>query len=198
MTLHRQTLITLAILSLSACGGQEPSAPAAPASAATASATPAIPAAPAATAAGQATFAGFGDMRFGMDEAAFRQAWGGELKTQPPAAGSTCAYFYPAWSKTPPDLGFMFEEGKFVRYDVATAKEIAPGGGKVGMDKGELARLYGDKGQTFPDKYDPSASTFRVQGEGDAAAVFAIGADGKVSKWRVGVPPQVDYVEGCH
>jgi hypothetical protein len=194
MAPHRKTLAALATLCLSACGGQEPSVPAAPASAATAATAPAIPAAPT----GQATFAGFGDMRFGMDEAAFRQAWGGELKTQPPAAGSTCAYFYPSWSKTPPELGFMFEDGKFVRYDVATAKETAPGGGKVGMDKGELARLYGDKGETFPDKYDPAASTFRVRGEGGAAAVFAIGADGKVSTWRVGMPPQVDYVEGCH
>lgn len=193
MTLHRPLLAALLIAGLAACGGNEPAAPVAQAPSASTVTAPAVPAAPT----GQATFAGFGDMRLGMDEAAFRQAWGGELKTQPPAKGSTCTYFYPVWAKTPPDLGFMFEEGKFVRYDVATAKETAPGGGKVGMDKSELARLYGDKGETSPDKYDPAASTFRVRGEGGAAAVFAIGADGKVSKWRVGVAPQVDYVEGC-
>lgn len=198
MTLHRPLLSVFLTAGLAACGGNEPAAPVAQAPAASTAAAPAIPAAPAPAApTEQATFAGFGDMRFGMDEAAFRQAWGGELKTQPPAKGSTCAYFYPTWSKTPPDLGFMFEQGKFVRYDVATAKQAAPGGGKVGMDKSELVRLYGDKGETFPDKYDPAASTFRVRGEEGAAAVFAIGADGKVSKWRVGVPPQVDYVEGC-
>lgn len=196
MRFHRPTLAALVTLALAACSGAESPAPSVTAPAAATSTVPANPAAPAAPA-GQASFAGFGDMRFGMDEAAFRKAWGGELKTQPPAAGATCTYFYPVWSRTPPDLGFMFEEGKFVRYDVATAKELAPGGGKVGMDKAELARLYGDRGETSPDKYDPAASTFRVRGEGDAAAVFAIGADGKVSKWRVGVSPQVDYVEGC-
>ncbi len=201
MTLHRAMPMTLMIAlmtaGLAACGGSEPSPQAAqPPATASASTAPAIPPAPAAPE-GQATFAGFGAMRFGMDEAAFRRAWGGELKTQPPVAGSTCTYFYPVWSKTPPDLAFMFEAGKFVRYDVATAKEVAPGGGKVGMDKAGLVRLYGEKGEMSPDKYDPAASTFRVRGEDDAAAVFAIGADGKVSKWRVGVSPQVDYVEGC-
>ena len=30
-----------------------------------------------------------------------------------------------------------------------------------------------------------------------AVLVLELGADGKVSAWRVGLPPQVDYVEGC-
>jgi hypothetical protein len=27
--------------------------------------------------------------------------------------------------------------------------------------------------------------------------LFATDADGRVNEWRIGVPPQVDYVEGC-
>lgn len=188
----------LLAMTLAACGGSEPAAPPAAASAS----APAAPvSAPVATSVpgstGQASFAGFGAMRFGMDEAAFRQAWGGELKTQAPSQGSTCAYFYPVWAKTPPDLAFMFEQGKFVRYDVTSVKEVAPGGGAVGMSKDELLRRYDRQGEEQPDKYQPGASTFRVRGDGDAAVVFQIGTDGKVSRWRVGVPPQVDYVEGC-
>lgn len=193
MTLLRAMPACLLALSLVACGGDGGGEPAATQSAAPASA----PAAAVPGPVGQASFAGFGSMRFGMDEAAFRQAWGGELKTQPPAPGSTCTYFYPVWATSPPELAFMFEEGRFVRYDVAGAKEIAPGGGTVGMRRDELLRLYGHQGEEQPDKYESGASTLRVRGDGGAAAVFQLGAEGKVSKWRVGVSPQVDYVEGC-
>jgi hypothetical protein len=31
----------------------------------------------------------------------------------------------------------------------------------------------------------------------DATLVFEIDADGRVTAWRAGLPPQVDYVEGC-
>lgn len=182
---------------LAACsnGGSDTQAPP-PVSAAT-TASAASPAAPATDALAMASFAGYGDMRFGIDEAAFRKAWGGDLKGQPPAAGSSCTYLYPKWVKTPAEIGFMLEGGHFVRYDVTSAKETAPGGGKIGMDKAQLLALYGGKAQEQPDKYVPSASTLRVEGDDHSVVLFELGADGKVTKWRVGVPPQVDYVEGC-
>jgi len=145
---------------------------------------------------GQANWKGFGDMRFGMDEAAFRQAWGGDLNGGA-APGSDCAMFAPKWARTPPELAFMLEHGRFVRYDVRGDKETAPGGGKVGMDKAKVLALYGDKVLESPAKYEAGASTLRVMGTDSAVLIFDIGADGKVKVWRVGVPPQIDYVEGC-
>jgi predicted small lipoprotein YifL len=191
MTLIRAVPASLLAMSLAACGG---GGPAVPPSAPSASASAPV-SAPGDLA--QASFAGFGTMRFGMDEAAFRRAWGGELMSRPPAPGSTCTYFYPVWSKAPPELAFMFEQGRFVRYDVTGSKEIAPGGGTVGMSRDELMRRYRRQGEEQPDKYQSGASTYRVRGDGDAAVVFEIGTEGIVKKWRVGVPPQVDYVEGC-
>lgn len=38
---------------------------------------------------------------------------------------------------------------------------------------------------------------FRVDGENGAVLIFDIGANGKIKAWRVGVPPQIDHVEGC-
>ena len=32
---------------------------------------------------------------------------------------------------------------------------------------------------------------------GEGVVVFETGADDVVTEWRVGLPPQVDYVEGC-
>ena len=135
-------------------------------------------------------------MRFGMDEAAFRQAWSGELSGGA-APGSDCAMFAPIWTKPPAELSFMLEHGRFVRYDVRGAKEIAPGGGRVGMDKAQLLGLYSHDSMESPAKYDPGASQLRVEDKSGGVLIFDIGADGKVKAWRVGVPPQIDYVEGC-
>jgi hypothetical protein len=105
--------------------------------------------------------------------------------------------FAPKWARTPPELAFMLEHGHFVRYDVRSDKEAAPGGGKVGMDKAQVLALYGDKVLESPAKYEAGASTLRVEGSDNGVLIFDIGADSKVKAWRVGVMPQIDYVEGC-
>jgi hypothetical protein len=147
--------------------------------------------------AGLARFDGYGDMRFGMDETAFRRAWQGDL-TGSVDAGGACSYLRPIWVKQPRDFGFLFEHGRFARYDVGIAKEAAPGGGRVGMDVAQVRALYGDRMQVQPHKYEAGASYLRVTApEGSAVLVFETDAGGKVVRWRVGVPPQIDYVEGC-
>ena len=179
-------------LMLVACQSHDESS--APASAMTAPTS--APASGSNDALSQASYTGFGDMRFGMDEAAFRKAWSGEL-TGGAAPGSDCAMFAPKWAASPPALSFMLEHGRFVRYDVRGSKETAPGGGKVGMDKAQVLALYGTGGTESPAKYEPGASQLRVEGSNGGVLIFDIGADGKVKAWRVGVPPQIDYVEGC-
>ena len=147
----------------------------------------------------QARFDGYGDMKLGstIDEA--KTAWAGELNGVAPAEGSTCHYLTPKWASSASEFGFMMEDGKFVRYDVGTAKEAAPGGGKVGMVVEQLKLLYGEALQSAPHKYVEGGKVFTVAASDGSPAklVFEIDAAGKVSAWRVGVPPQVDYVEGC-
>lgn len=143
-----------------------------------------------------ASYSGYGDLHFGLSEADFRKNWG-DLKGGPTAAGSTCKILYPIWIRQmPPDIGFMFEGDKFVRFDVRTAKEAAPGGGKVGMTLEQIAALY-PAAQKQPQKYDADAVDMRVSGDNGAALLFEVDKSGKVNAWRVGLPPQVDYVEGC-
>jgi hypothetical protein len=146
----------------------------------------------------QASFAGYGDMKLGstVDEA--KAAWGGELNGKP-SEGSTCYYLTPKWVKKPSDFAFMAEDGKFVRYDVGIDKEAAPGGGKVGMTVDELQKLYGNALQTSPHKYVEGGQYLSIAASGVAPSklVFETDAAGKVSAWRVGLSPQVDYVEGC-
>jgi hypothetical protein len=143
-----------------------------------------------------ANYGGYGDLHFGLSEADFRKNWG-DLKGGSAAVGSTCKILYPVWVKQmPPDIGFMFEGDKFVRYDVRTDKEPAPGGGKVGMTLGQIAALY-PSAQKQPQKYDADAIDMRVPGDNGAALLFEVDKSGKVNAWRVGMPPQIDYVEGC-
>jgi hypothetical protein len=187
MTLRRLGLLWLCVM-LASCQSHDEAPAPAPASTAAASVDR--------DTLSQARWQGFGDMRFGMDEASFRKAWGGDLKGGADV-GSDCAMYAPVWAKAPYELSFMLEHGRFVRYDVSGNKETAPGGGKVGMAKADVMALYAGKVKQSANTYDPAASVFRVDGESGAVLIFDIGADGKVKAWRVGVPPQIDYVEGC-
>lgn len=146
----------------------------------------------------QASFLGYGDMKLGstVDEA--RAAWGGELNGAP-MEGTTCHYLWPKWISRPADFAFMMEDGRFVRYDVGTDKETAPGGGKVGMSVEELQKLYSGALKASPHKYTQGGQYLSMDA-GDVAPtrlVFEVDAAGKVTSWRVGMSPQVEYVEGC-
>lgn len=146
----------------------------------------------------QASFLGYGDMKLGSTVEEARAAWGGELNGAP-MEGTTCHYLWPKWISRPADFAFMMEDGRFVRYDVGTDKETAPGGGKVGMSVEELQKLYGGALKGAPHKYTQGGQYLSMDA-GDVAPtrlVFEVDAAGKVTSWRVGLSPQVEYVEGC-
>ncbi len=145
-------------------------------------------------------FAGFGPAKFGASAEEVRMAWGGDLGDAAPSEPGGCYYLIPA---TQPRQGykiaFMVEGDRFVRIDVASDQIVAPGGGKVGMDEAELQKLYHGALQLMPHKYVEGGHTLSVAASGVSPArlVFETGADGKATAWRIGLPPQVDYVEGC-
>ena len=162
-----------------------------------------MPVSPASVAAPQpidatlARYDGYGDLRFGMSAAQAAQAWNGELKPLP-AASEPCHYLTPKWVKVPADFALMIDNDRFVRYDVGTAHEVAPGGGRIGMTAVEIAQRYPGVGHR-PHKYVEGAEVLRVRDPagGPGVLVFETDAAGRVTAWRAGVAPQVDYVEGC-
>jgi hypothetical protein len=145
---------------------------------------------------GLARYDGYGDMRFGMSEDEARKAWGGALDGEP---GEGCHYLNPAWEKAPSYFAFMFDGGKFVRYDVGNDKEVAPGGGRVGMGEAEIDAAYPGRVAKSPHKYVDGGKYLRVKAAdgGDGALVFETDAAGKVKEWHAGLAPQVDWIEGC-
>lgn len=202
------TLAPLLVLALVACNREPPATPAAdlppPASdqpvedVPPATAPPAGAAGAAPAASGMARWDGYGDARFGMGAAQVRQAWPGALEGSP-AEGTTCFHLSPAGQAGPARLALMIEDDRFVRYSVESDAMVAPGGGRVGMDAGQIAALYPDRVREQPHKYVEGGRYLRIPAADDSGAVllFEVGADGVVDEWRLGLPPQVDYVEGC-
>ena len=204
--MKRYLILAAAVaLALSACKQETtveaPMAAADPAPATPPVTEPVVPAEPAVVVApaSQASFTGYGDMKLGSTLEQAKTAWAGELQESKPAEGSTCHYLMPKWVSKASEFGFMVEEGKFVRYDVGTDKEIAPGGGKVGMVVEQLMLLYGGSLQSAPDKYVEGGKVLTITAPDGSPAKLVFQGDGvgSVTGWRVGLPPQVDYVEGC-
>lgn len=148
---------------------------------------------------GTVSFEGFGPAPFGSDAEQVRMAWGNDLGDATPSEPGGCYYLSPQpLGSAGYDIGFMIEGDRFARIDVGNPGYTAPGGGKVGMARAELERLYAGRIEASPHKYVEGAHTLRVAGpDGERAAVFETDAAGTVTAWRIGVPPQVDYVERC-
>jgi hypothetical protein len=177
-------------------------APAAPPATPEPAAPPATPDAPAPdTDAGLASFTGYGDMKFGIAAADMARAWGGELATVGKEYNDACYFMTPTWAKVPAELNFMIGNGRFARVGTESAKLVAPGGGRIGMERSAIEKLYPGRIEAQPHKYtDGEYLRIRDPAGGTGVLIFetdAKGAAGKVTEWRVGVPPEVDYVEGC-
>ncbi|MEO6155505.1 MAG: lectin [Thermomonas sp.] len=145
----------------------------------------------------QASFSGYGEVKFGTAAADMAKAWGGELKEMGKGENASCYFMAPAWVKNSAEFNFMIVDGKFVRFGTESARFLAPGGGKVGMTATEIHSLYPGRIEDQPHKYT-EGKYLRIK---DAASgnvlLFETDNAGHVTEWRVGMPPQVDYVEGC-
>ena len=152
---------------------------------------------------GPASYRGFAGAEFGMDAAQVRAVWDGELEggpgDGPGAESASCFHLSPAGQPSMGYFALMFGEDGFARYSVANDQMTAPGGGRRGMDDAEIVQLYGDgKVERQPHKYsDGEYLRIRDPAGSDAVLIFETDAEGTVTEWRVGLPPQVDYVEGC-
>lgn len=160
-----------------------------------------VPPGEAAPADGRIGFGGFGPAGFGSSAKQVRMAWGGELGGVPPDRPGGCQYLVPQpQGRDGYKVAFMIEADRLVRIDVDDPAVVAPGGGRIGMTRAQLATLYSDI-EERPHKYtdglylrirDPAGGSgvllFETDGTGDAA---------RIGEWRVGLAPQIDYVEGC-
>lgn len=159
--------------------------------------TPSSAAALGKVASGDASWQSYGPLQLGIGAEQLRTLWPGELQGDVVADGG-CYYLSPAGEGDARPF-FMIEGDRFVRYDLRSSAAPAPGGGTVGMELAQLQALYPHADAPQPHKYVAGGKVLRVPAAEGGARVLVIelGVDGKASAWRVGLPPQVDYVEGC-
>ncbi|KRG66541.1 hypothetical protein ABB26_00365 [Stenotrophomonas humi] len=188
--------VAVVIVLLAACN-RTPEPVATPQTAPAAEANPAPAPAVETAAKSDADWQGYGPAQLGVDAEQLATAWGAELQGDAAADGG-CYYLQPV-GQGQGGVAFMIEAGHFVRYDLRTADIAAPGGGRVGQDLAQLQALYPQAEAPQPHKYEEGGKTLRVPAADGSQGmlVFELGADGKTKAWRVGLPPQVDYVEGC-
>lgn len=145
-------------------------------------------------------FEGFGPAKFGASEEEVRMAWGRPLEAGTPAEGATC---YQLRMEPMPENGkgilFLFEDGKFARYDVDVPLHVAPGDLTTGMTADKVEAAFPGRVESQPHKYVEGARNLVVSPEngGEARLVFETDAAGTIVSWRIGLPPQIHYVEGC-
>ncbi len=137
----------------------------------------------------------FGALRYGMSRKDADKAAGGALESAAPSDKSC----YIAHRAGQPEISYLFEGDKLMRIEVRTPGVLADGGGRVGMGIDEIRTLYAGHLTEQPGKYDPNARLLKVAGEksGSGGLIFETDANGTVLAYRAGLPPALDYVEGC-
>jgi len=143
---------------------------------------------------------GVAGVAFGTAPDALRTAWPGGALPDAPVAPGLCHFLY-AQPKPQDGYGvaFMVEGDKFVRVDVEAPDVIAPGGGHAGMTADAIRAAYAGRIEEQPHKYLEGGKYLVVSPAdgGTARLVFEVDAAGNVTGWRLGLPPQVNQVEGC-
>lgn len=145
-------------------------------------------------------FDGAGPVRVGMTVDEARAALGGDFAAE--GAGAEpggCEYARSA--AAPPGLAFMVEEGRVVRVDVRDSSAVATRmGARVGDTEERVRALYGGRMRIQPHKYVEGGRYLVVLPEeprdGRLRMIFETDGE-RVTRYRAGTTPQVEWVEGC-
>jgi hypothetical protein len=183
---------------LSACGERPGSAAAPPDR--TAAETVPVPA-ERITDATRVGFSGAGPIMIGMTRAEAERVLGETLLPPegPGAAATDCRYVH---LKTGPQgLAFMLTGNVIARIDVDGGSALrTTAGARIGSPEDEIARLYGAAVSVMPHKYEAGGHTLTVTSRDPRQNMvhYVFETDGqKVTRYRVGRVPEVDFVERC-
>lgn len=139
---------------------------------------------------------GIGDLRAGMTyDDAVRVTPG--LRRIAGTDSTECSYL--EWPAAPPGVLVMFDEGHIARIDVDSAGTRTAAGAQVGDKASRIDSLYQGRVSAMPHKYtDGQYLVVTPPRVADSLyrLVFEV-EKGVVTRYRVGLKPQVEYVEGC-
>ena len=142
------------------------------------------------------TLDGLGKVKIGASAAELASALGEPLPA-PKVAEVSCRYMRPA--SLPSGVGIMLVNDSVARIDVdSTGIQTSEGAG-VGEDETRVVEIYRDRVAVTPHKYTgPVGHYLTVSPAADASRRIIFETDGKrVTKYRVGRLPAIEWVEGC-
>ncbi len=140
-----------------------------------------------------------GPVRYGISLTEASRALGETLTLDATEPGESCAYLHPA--AAPWGVSFMVIDTLVERVDVHEGKVTTVSGAHIGSTEAEIKALYPGHIEIEPHPYtgpeghyliyvpqDPSDTMFRI--------IFETDGD-KVTMYRAGRRPAVEYIEGC-
>ncbi len=140
---------------------------------------------------------GLGPIKIGMTLDEARAAIGDPLKPEP-SADKEC--FYVAPSGVPEGVSFMITDGRVSRIDISSPAYQSMSGARVGQTQDQVIQLYAGRLEVSPHKYVESGKylTFIPKDKEDMQYRMIFETDGKkITEFRAGKLPEVEYVEGC-
>jgi hypothetical protein len=190
MIIQRIVSAVLLVMAVACTGGTE-----------RASATDSVAARPSATSDASAssptsvTEHGLGPLRAGMTLAEAKNALGGALIV--PAEADTTECDYATWRDGPQGVHVMIDSGRIARVEIDSVGIATAAGARVGDTEERIKSLYPGRVIVTPHKYeDGHYLTVNAAGDSSFAIVFET-SKGRVTRYRAGRRPAVEYVEGC-
>jgi hypothetical protein len=143
-----------------------------------------------------ATLDGLGKVKIGASAAELASALGEPLPP-PRVAEVSCRYMRPA--SLPAGVGIMLVNDSVARIDIDSAGVQTSEGAGVGEAEARVVEIYRDRVAVTPHKYTgPTGHYLTVSPVGDTLRRIIFETDGqRVTKYRVGRRPTVEWVEGC-
>ena len=140
------------------------------------------------------TMTGLGPVQIGMTLAEAEQALGAGLE---PIEDEACTQIRRTDGHDP-QIFYMVENGRITRIDIEDGSDIKTDKGVgIGATEAEVLAAYGPGMQVMPHKYDPHGHYLVMDSADAKSAILFETSNGKVTMFRAGVHPSVDYVEGC-
>jgi hypothetical protein len=140
---------------------------------------------------------GLGQIQIGMT---LTEAVNMGLVNERPDLKSSCDFVFPAvGAGIPFGVNVMVVKGKIARIDVDTGVVTTEDGAKIGDTEDRIKSIYGDELEVKPHKYIEGGHYMTVKGDSASAGkAIVFETDGKrVTMFRAGRIPEVQWVEGC-
>ncbi len=191
MTTHTslRLLPALLLLFVAACSPTEERPPSKEAPPPTMDTAPAVPQ----TVEWKVTYTGVGPIRVGMTVAQAREALNGALVIK----DSSTACYYARLGKGPEDVSLMITNGQIARVDIIGDSIATEAGARVGDTEDRIKTLYAGRVEVQPHKYTNGHYLVVKPDAGESRLIFE--TDGsKVTLYRAGKLPEVEWVEGCY